>query len=226
MSPTPPPLPAVSTGPALTPSSTTLTMMPSSSPTVISVTGISSPGPAGQPSPAPSLATSAALSGAVFAAILTATVTACLAVWVARRKSREEERARQRDLLAGAFEAYTAYREMPYAIRRRRHDEAAAERIRLSESIREIQSRLSYFTAWTAAESNTVGDAYAALVCELRNVAGSAMREAWLAEPITDDAAMNIPPTVVDLSSLTPLETVFITAVHDHLAALAPWWTR
>ncbi|MGH3947585.1 MAG: hypothetical protein ACRDSE_00440 [Pseudonocardiaceae bacterium] len=170
--------------------------------------------------------TAAVLSGAVFAAILTATVTACIAMWTARRKSREEERARQRDLFAGAFQAYAAYKEMPYAIRRRRHDKPAAERIRLSETTREIQGRLSYFVAWTAAESSTAGNAYAALVRELRKVAGGAMREAWLAEPITNDTAMNIPPTIIDLSSLTPLETAFTDAVRTHLAAIAPWWAR
>lgn len=218
--------PSVSAGPALTPSGATPTIMPSSSPTVVSMTSTASPGPAAQPSAAPSLATAAVVSGAVFAAILTAAVTGCIAVWASRRKSREEERARQRALFAGAFQAYAAYKEMPYAIRRRRHDEAAAERIRLSETTREIQGRLSYFIAWTAGESSTVGDAYATLVRELRKVAGSAMREAWSAEPITDDAAMNIPPTVIDLSSLTPLEAAFTTAVRDHLAAIAPWWAR
>ncbi|MFJ1543326.1 hypothetical protein ACIODS_32815 [Micromonospora chalcea] len=162
------------------------------------------------------------LSGAVFAAVL----TACVAVWTSRRKSREEERARQRDLFASAFQAYAAYKEMPYAIRRRRHDDAAAERIRLSEATREIQSKLSYFTAWTAAESGIVGEAYAALVRELRKVAGGAMREAWQATPITEDSAMNIPPTVIDLSSLAPLETAFTDAVRTHLVALAPWWAR
>jgi hypothetical protein len=226
VSPTPPPSPTVPAGPASTPSGAAPTVLPSSSPTVVSMTGTPSPSPAAQPSAAPSLATAAVLSGAVFAAILTVTVTACIAVWTARRKSREEERARQRDLFAGAFQAHAAYKEMPYAIRRRRHDEAAAERIRLSETTREIQGRLSYFVAWTAAESSTVGDAYAALVRELRKVAGGAMREAWLAEPITDDAAMNIPPTVIDLSSLTPLEAAFTDAVRAHLAAIAPWWAR
>jgi len=174
----------------------------------------------------PDLAATALVSGAVFAAILTATVMACITVWTARRKSREEERARQRDLFAGAFQAYAAYKEMPYAIRRRRHDEPAAERIRLSEVTREIQGRLSYYIAWTAAESSTVGDAYAALVRELRQVAGGAMREAWAAEPITDDPAMNLPPTVIDLSTLTPLESTFTEVVRAHLAAIAPWWTR
>lgn len=170
--------------------------------------------------------TTALLSGAVLAAIITATITACIAVWAARRKSREEERARQRDLFASAFQAYAAYKEMPYAIRRRRHDQASDERLRLSEITREIQERLSYFVAWTAAESDHVGDAYRALVSDLRRVAGGAMRDAWLAAPITDDSAMNIAPTVVDLSSLTPLETAYATAVRKHLTAIAPWWAR
>jgi hypothetical protein len=198
----------------------------SSNPTIVSVTGVASQAPAAQPSATPSSATTAALSGAVIAAIITGAVTASIAVWNARRKSREEERARQRDLFARAFQAYAAYKEMPYAIRRRRYDDAAAERVRLSETTREIQGQLSYFIAWTAAESRTVGDAYDALVRELRKGAGGAMREAWLAEPITDDAAMNIPSVVIDLSSLTPLEKTFTDAVRTHLAAIAPWWAR
>jgi hypothetical protein len=224
--PTPPPSPTASADPASTPSGIAPTVLLSSSRTIVSVTSAASHAPAAQPAAAPSPVTTAALSGAVIAAIITATMTACIAVWNARRKSREEERARQRDLFAKAFQAYAAYKEMPYAIRRRRHDDAAAERVRLSETTREIQGQLSYFVAWTAAESRTVGEVYDALVRELRKVAGGAMREAWVAEPITDDPAMNIPSAVIDLSSLTPLETAFTEAVRAHLAALAPWWAR
>ena len=36
--------------------------------------------------------------------------------------------------MAAAFEAYTAYKEFPYAIRRRRADDPEGERIRLSEA--------------------------------------------------------------------------------------------
>jgi hypothetical protein len=43
-----------------------------------------------------------------------------------------------------------------YAIRRGRHDESAAERVRLSEATHEIQGRLSYYVAWTATESSIV----------------------------------------------------------------------
>jgi len=70
-------------------------------------------------------------------------VAGAINVWMARRKSREEERARVRDTFAAAFAAYTAYREFPYAIRRRRADIPEEERVRLSESLRTIQERLT-----------------------------------------------------------------------------------
>jgi len=218
--------PATPTNDAVpTPVGSAPTAISSVGPITVPTTGVASPAPTAPPAAA-SLATTTFLSGAVLAAIITATVTAYIAVWAARRKNREAERARQRDLFARAFQAYASYKEMPHAIRRRRHDAPADERLRLSEITREIQERLSYFVAWTAAESITVGDAYAALVSELRKVAGGAMHEAWLAAPITDDASMNIPPTTIDLSSLKPLENSFATAVRNHLAAIAPWWAR
>jgi hypothetical protein len=211
--------------PSLPPTTAVTTTHPSAADTVVTTTATAQAIPASQPSMA-STATAAVLSGAVVAALLTAAVTACLAVWAARRKSREEERARQRDLFAGAYEAYAAYKEMPYAVRRRRHDDPAAERIRLSEAVREIQGRLTYHEAWIAAESETVSSAYNALVRELRKIAGGAMHDAWLAEPVDNDAAMNISPKLVDLSPLGPLEREFAGAVRAHLAAIAPWWAR
>lgn len=164
----------------------------------------------------------AVLSGAVLAALLTAGIT----IWLARRKSREEERNRLRTSFAEAFAAYSAYKEFPYAIRRRRADAPAEERIRLSETLRAIQTNISYHLAWTAAESPTVGQAYATLIQELRNIAGAAMHQAWKAPPANSDDAMNIPPSEIDLSPLTPHETAYIEAVRTHLQVLAPWWAR
>jgi len=193
-----------------------------SSPSITGTTTSALPAPVAQPNAPSNLVITGLLSGAVLAALL----SACIAVWGARRKSREEERACQRDLFARAFEAYAAYKELPYAIRRRRHDEPAAERVRLSEVGREIQGRLSYYLAWTAAESDAVGNAYAALVGELRKVAGAAMRQAWQDPPIHDDHKMNIPPEIIDLSALRPLEEAYTRAVRAHLQALSPWWAK
>ncbi|MEU0107595.1 hypothetical protein ABZ313_19810 [Streptomyces sp. NPDC006251] len=165
---------------------------------------------------------SAVLSGAFLAAMLTATIN----IWLARRKSREEELDRLRTAFSEAFAAHSAYKEMPYAIRRRRSDAPAEERVRLSEALRDIQANLSYHLAWTKIESETVGAAYAELIQELRRTAGAAMHAAWEAPAIETDTAVNIPPTVIDLSVLQPLEAAYIDAVRTYLRALTPWWYR
>jgi hypothetical protein len=69
--------------------------------------------------------TAAVLSAVVIAALLTGIVNTMLA----RRNTRLEERARVRTTLAEAYQAYAAYKEFPYAIRRRRADQPAEERI-------------------------------------------------------------------------------------------------
>jgi hypothetical protein len=168
----------------------------------------------------PSVLVAAVFSGAVLAALITAAIN----IWLARRKSREEERGRLRANFADAFATCAAYKEFPYAIRRRRADALAEERVRLSEALREIQAKLAYHLAWTAAESENVGRAYADLVGQVRRIAGAAMHEAWNAPPITSDAAMNIPPSVIDLSSLKQYESAYMKAVQVHLQALAPRW--
>lgn len=153
------------------------------------------------------------LTGAVLAAVIGALVNTALA----RRKSLEEERARVRGVFAEAFEAVAAHKEFPYAIRRRRHDQPEAERVRIAQEMACVQAKLSYYSAWTEAESPQVGGAYADLVKELRRVAGTACHDAWLAPAATSDADMNIPPSVVDLSQLKPLEGAFIAASKQHL---------
>jgi hypothetical protein len=172
-------------------------------------------------------ASSAGLIGAIISgAFLAAMLAGAVNVWMARRRSREEERARIRNTFAAAFEAYTAYKEFPYAIRRRRPDDPEAERIRLSEALRAVQEKLSYYLAWTQAESVEVGQQYGRLVAEARQVAGGAMHAAWNDPPRASDAEMNIPPDVVDLRQLEAAEAQYMQAVRDHLASLTPWWAR
>src|ERR1700758_4760779 len=93
-------------------------------------------------------------------ALLAAFLTGLINIVLARRKSREEERSRIRAVFAEAFAAYTSYREYPYVVRRRNSEQPAAERVRISEQIRETQERLNYYIAWTRAESADVGRAY------------------------------------------------------------------
>ncbi|MBC2637883.1 MULTISPECIES: hypothetical protein [unclassified Rhodococcus (in: high G+C Gram-positive bacteria)] len=107
-------------------------------------------------------------------------------------------------------------KEFPYAIRRRRADQPAAERVRLPEEMRALQAKLSYFEVWTDGESKAVGAAYADLVADLRQVAGKACNEAWNAPAVADDAGMNLSSSVIDLSPIKPFEKAYVDAVRDH----------
>lgn len=151
-------------------------------------------------------------------AVAAALISSLTAVYLAVRKSRDEEVARTRDMFAEAHKVVAEYKEFPYAIRRRRADAPSEERVRLSEALRDVQARLSYFEAWTLAENKGVGDAYAKLVREVRKVAGDACNEAWEADPITSDSEMNIGRALVDLTSLKTLETQYVVTVEEHLA--------
>ena len=102
---------------------------------------------------------------------------------------------------ADAFRACAEYKEMPYAVRRRRADQPADERIRLSEQSRDIQARLSYYQAWTASECDGVGAAYNTLVTAVRSHAGGATRDAWTGPALDNDPGMNLSPELINLSA-------------------------
>lgn len=156
------------------------------------------------------------LSGAV----ISAAVAAMVNVVLTRRKSLEEERNRVRATCAEAFQAVAAYKEFPYAIRRRRKDKSEEERARLSDELRHIQAGLSYFTAWMRGEDTALSAAFDELVRNLRSVAGRACHDAWLADPTNSDVAMNVDPDVIDLSELTEYEDAYIAAMKNHLDGL------
>lgn len=160
------------------------------------------------------------------AAVLAAVVGAAVNIWLARRKSREEERARVRNTFAEAFRAYADYKEFPYAVRRRDVARPGEERVRLADEMRAVQSRLSYYECWTRLESASAGAAYAVMVQHLRQVAGGSIHDAWTAAGVSEDAEMNIPATVVDLSALGPFEQAYREVVLRHLRWLAPRWSR
>lgn len=160
---------------------------------------------------------------AFVAVLLAAAIVAAWNVWLARRRSREEERGRQRTAFAEAFKTYARYRELPYAIRRRRADDDAAERVRLSEIAREVQAELTYHQTWMDLENADVAAAYRALITELRKVAGGHMRQAWTLPAIASDREMNM---MIEMDSLAALETDYLDKVRRHLLRLAPWWYR
>lgn len=165
--------------------------------------------------------------GPILTVILTSGVVAALVTffqnrWLENRRAKEAERTRLRQSFAEAFAAYAAYKEFPYAIRRRRNDQEAEERARLSAELNTIQSKLSYYRAWTQFESPAVGKAYADLLSEMRKTAGGAMHEAWKQPPSQNDQEMNIPVEKVDLRPLNPYEDTYIAAVTQRLDELTP----
>lgn len=201
-SPSPTPAQSSSAGPQPTTNATVVTVAPL---------------PAASPSSASGdLLLTALVSGAVIAAVLGGVVN----TYLARRRSREEERARVRTVCAEALAAVTAYKEFPYAIRRRRNDHPADERIRLSEELRHVQERLSYYSAWMTSESQILSDAYETLLINLRAAAGTACHDAWLAPAAQTDADMNLHPGVIDLSGLKQFEAAYMDAVKTHLQAM------
>lgn len=159
--------------------------------------------------------------------ILTSGVVAALVTfsqnrWLENRRSQDAERARLRQSFAEAFTAYANYKEFPYAIRRRRSDQEVEERARLSAEFNAVQSKLSYYRAWTQFESPAVGEAYARLLSEMRRVAGDAMRVAWEQPPPQNDKEMNIPLETIDLRALNAEEDNYIKVVSARIDELTP----
>ncbi|WP_445527394.1 hypothetical protein [Streptomyces cyslabdanicus] len=152
-----------------------------------------------------------------YAAVLAALVTGLILGVQARISRRAQLRERKQELLASAYEVSIQYAEMAYAVRRRRADAAAEERVRLSEQLREIQARMTWHEAWVRFEAPEVGAAYDELVTRTRSVAGRSMKDAWLSRPAADDAAMVIPTSVVDLRALADVRERYMTAVESHL---------
>jgi hypothetical protein len=145
-----------------------------------------------------------------------AAVVSLLTLWVSGQR---EARQRRRRSYAEALAVGVAYREFPYAIRRRRDDVAGEERVRLSEALREIQRDLAFHEAWTKLEgSRGTIQAFDRLVAETRKIAGTYMHGAWNGSPAKTDADMNI--TDIDYSSIKPLETGYLAEVRKDLS----WW--
>lgn len=157
------------------------------------------------------------------APLFAAAIAALVAVVLHTLKAKAEHRARARELYAEAYQWYAAYKEFPYAIRRRSPDEPAAERVRLSEAVRDVQAKLDYFRVWTALENAVVGASYADLLAELRRIAGTSMHDAWTEPAAADDTDMNFPPGRVDLAALASAEQRYLDAVRR---AVEPWWRR
>lgn len=132
------------------------------------------------------------------------------------------ERDRRRRFYADALALTFDYREFAYAVRRRRHDVSAEERVRLSEAMREVQRGIAHHEALMQIErAPRVYATYKLLVSATRRVAGGYVREAWKTPPITEDTQMNIDG--IDFSELDSLVTAYLGAVEEDLT-ISRWW--
>jgi hypothetical protein len=155
---------------------------------------------------------------ATLIAAVVAGLVAVVGIWINGLRA---DRSRRRELYARGLAATLAYREFPYAIRRRRADAPGEERVRLSEALREVQQELAYCEAWMRTEpSGRVTTEYRNLVEKTRDVAGSYMHEAWESDPLEVDAGMNVPD--IDYTALVSFEEAYLDAVKDDLS----WWNE
>lgn len=131
-----------------------------------------------------------------------------------------EERRRRREIHARALEAIARYYEMPFMIRRRRHDEPSAERVRLTERFADVQAELACCEALMRADSDpAVRKAYATLATAIRTHAGAQASSAWNTEPITSDAKMGMGDVT---AALGPIGSVRQTCEHAMAKSTAP----
>lgn len=147
-------------------------------------------------------------------------VTATLAV-----NGHRDERRLRRDNHARAIEAVVAYSEMPYRIRRRRHESehASSERTRLSDAFSDIQGELASCQALIRADRDLeIRDAYEDLVATLRQTAGALARDAWSQPAVADDEDMNMPDVFEALAPVREEQEKCETL----MAASTRPWTR
>jgi hypothetical protein len=127
------------------------------------------------------------------------------ALWTLWVNGDRAERQRRRELHARALEAVLSYREMPFMIRRRRHEdgERTAERVRLSSHFSTVQTELSTCEHLISANGpEWLAKQYEKLVSTLRLTAGKEAHEAWKVDPISNDADVNMPELFARLKPL------------------------
>jgi hypothetical protein len=120
-------------------------------------------------------------------AILGTAFTALLTYGLNRRIARRERRA----LAFGqALSVIEDYAEMPYRIRRR--PGTLEGRLKLTEEVSRIYSRLAFHQALLDIEAPKVASAYRLLATEAKIQVGGQMKRAWQKPVRTTDAEMNL----------------------------------
>jgi hypothetical protein len=156
-------------------------------------------------------------SWSVLVPLVGALIGLCGVLWTLWVNGDRAERNRRRELHARCLEAVLAYREMPFMIRRRRHEaeERSAERVRLSSRFSAVQAELSTCEHLLRADGpDWLASEYQKLVSIGRSTAGREAHEAWKAEPITADSEMNMSEL---FSRLKPLNDE-VETLREHIS--------
>jgi hypothetical protein len=117
-----------------------------------------------------------------------------IGLWVSGNRA---ERQRRRNLHARALESVFAYAEMPFMIRRRRHENEhrSAERVRLSDHFSGVKAEMGSCQVLLAADGDeSLSRAFEELVEVARATAGAEAHTGWTEEPISKDGQMNMGP--------------------------------
>jgi hypothetical protein len=103
-------------------------------------------------------------------------------------------------------------------------DDPAAERVRISGELSEVQRRLESYKAMIRVEALGVSEAYFTLVAETRRIAGPQISARWDQPPVETDDGVHVADVNVD--GLERFDDAFLVAVGDHLGLLPAWLRR
>jgi hypothetical protein len=161
---------------------------------------------------------------AIVAAAITGAVSLAVLAINALLTGHRERVNRRRDIFLKAFTTAVSYEEFPYVVRRRRASSPEDERIRISNELREVQEKISYYSAWLSTESPNVSQAYNTLIRQLRVIAGTEISKAWNKLPINEDNGMNMPD--LGLGALRPFKDAYLREVSAELSVFPKWKRR
>ena len=150
--------------------------------------------------------------------VIVAVIAAAIAVILALAERRAARIDRKRTLFADALADVLRWVEFPYRIRRRSPSDEDRHEIVLA--MHELQTRLTHHGSWLRLEDQRVADAFDELLSSAKERAADHMRAAWQADPITDDAGMNV--EAIFPVSLSAEVDAYVAAVRRTLA----FWTR
>ena len=152
--------------------------------------------------------------------LLLPTLIAIAAFFVKRRA---DELARRRELCSKALAAALDWLEVPYRIRRR-EDESAAARVALADGVHELQQRMTFYQAWLRVELPSLALPYESLCAAVKRATVDATQRVWGSPGVRRDSDMNVGG--LDIAEMHDETAAFVRSVRHELSlwrGLLPW---